>query len=765
MLGIMLQYLNDCHEEFPMTELEVELLFTLVCTRLSVSVTNSGYQQTIEPDNKYLVISEAPAWKCLLQFQTFHPNVAHYMFRRACNMSPFCVGGDNVASWLKVNQHTFSDILGEPLTQQNTRVVDISFGSLELGSMADLAMVENFAKLTHDPAASTKVAVGRYNEVRAIYNSDAFENPAGGRERRTVHIGLDLNVSANHPIYAPFSGTVHSFRDNANLFDYGPCIILQHKVDFTGQPITFYTLYGHLTRESLDGLHVGKEVPQGHPFCFVGSPPTNGNWPPHVHFQVIVDMLGFSGDFPGVALPSQREVWLSLCPDPNLIVKIPETLFPEKEMSSTEILQVRDKHISKNFSTSYKKPLNIVRGYMQYLYDDEGQAYLDGVNNVSHVGHCHPHVVTAGQKQMNVLNTNTRYLHPKIVKYAKRLCATLPEPLSVCFFVCSGSEANELALRLARTHTKQKDVIVIDGAYHGNTANLIDVSPYKFNGKGGTGKPDHIHIVRMADTYRGPYKKDDASAGPKYAEDVKNVLADLGTKDKKIAAFICEAILGCGGQVVLPTNYLKTAFAHVRKAGGVCIADEVQTGFGRVGSHFWAFETQGVVPDIVTMGKPIGNGHPMGAVVTTPEIAASFCNGMEYFNTFGGNPVSCAIGMAVLDVIEKEELQKHSLEVGKFLLEGLEDLKRKHKIIGDVRGMGLFVGIELVLDRSTLEPAAEQASYIANRMSECGILISTDGPLHNVLKLKPPLVFSKQNASKLVSVLDAILQEDFVFVK
>ena len=404
--------------------------------------------------------------------------------------------------------------------------------------------------------------------------------------------------------------------------------------------------------------------------------------------------------------------------------------------------------------------MNIVKGYRQYLYDHEGRAYLDGVNNVAHVGHCHPRVVKAAQEQMAVLNTNTRYLHQNIARFAQRLCATMPDPLSVCFFVCSGSEANELALRLARAYTNGTEIICVDGAYHGNTSSLIDISPYKFDGPGGLGAPPHVFKVLMPDTYRGPYKANDPHAGERYAQHVAEAIEQIQQNEKRLSAFIGEAALGCGGQIILPDGYLREAYRHAREVGGVCIADEVQTGLGRVGSHFWAFETQGVVPDIVTIGKPLGNGHPLAAVVTTPEIAASFNNGMEYFNTFGGNPVSCAVGLAVLDVIEEEGLQENALRVGARLKARLEALKCTHPLIGDVRGMGLFIGVELVRDPKTHAPASKQAAYVVERMKEHGVLISTDGPMHNVLKIKPPLMFSTENADELVAGLNIVLAED-----
>jgi len=443
-------------------------------------------------------------------------------------------------------------------------------------------------------------------------------------------------------------------------------------------------------------------------------------------------------------------------------LRIPKKHFPVPDMSRKETLEIRSKHIGKSLSVAYKEPLKIVRGFMQYLYDDTGQSYLDVVNNVCHVGHCHPRVVKAAQQQMAVLNTNMRYLHDNLVRYAQRLVSTMPEPLSVCFFVCTGSEANELALRLARTHTKKTDFIVIDGAYHGNTNALIEISPYKFDGPGGSGAPPHVHKVVMPDGYRGIYKSGDPDAGVKYANHVRESIRQAQQQNRGIAAFIGESLLGCGGQIVFPDNYFREVYRHVRDAGGVCIADEVQIGFGRVGSHFWGFDTQGVIPDIVTLGKPIGNGHPLAAVVTTPEIAASFNNGMEYFNTFGGNPVSCAVGLAVLDVIKDEKLQENALKVGTHLKAGLERLMAKYPLIGDVRGLGLFIGIELVLDRETLTPAAAQASYIVEKMKEHGILLSIDGPLHNVLKIKPPLVFSEANADFLINTLDKIMAEDFL---
>jgi len=443
-----------------------------------------------------------------------------------------------------------------------------------------------------------------------------------------------------------------------------------------------------------------------------------------------------------------EEVFKEACSFP-----IPKKQDPDRQ----DIIKARSQRIGKSLSISYKTPLKIIGGAMQYLYEENGRTYLDCVNNVCHVGHCHPRVVQAAQKQMALLNTNTRYLHDYLVDYARRLTELLPHPLDVCFFVNSGSEANELALRLAYNYTNSKEIIILDHAYHGNTSSLIDISPYKYQGNGGRGPGPHTHKAILPDLFRGPIKHGDKAAGSNYAKSVSNIIDKLRSQNKKPAAFMCESLPGCGGQILLPDGYLETVYRYTRNAGGLCIVDEVQVGFGRVGKKFWGFEIQDVVPDIVTLGKPMGNGHPLGAVVTTPEIADAFNNGMEYFNTFGGNPVSSTIGLTVLDVIKDEGLQKHAEQTGTHLIAGLKELQYNYEIIGDVRGSGLFIGIELVKDRTSLAPATAEARKIVNKMKENGILLSTDGPDDNVIKIKPPLVFNTNDADKILSILPKVL--------
>ncbi|KAL4006548.1 glucuronyl/N-acetylglucosaminyl transferase EXT1 [Sarotherodon galilaeus] len=428
-----------------------------------------------------------------------------------------------------------------------------------------------------------------------------------------------------------------------------------------------------------------------------------------------------------------------------------------------ETIDLRKRYIGPSCKIFFSHdPIKIVRAKGQYMYDEKGQRYLDCINNVAHVGHCHPDVVKAGAQQMELLNTNSRFLHDNLVLYAQRLQATLPDKLAICYFVNSGSEANDLALRLARQYTGHKDIITLENAYHGHVSSLIDISPYKFHQLSDAEQNQFVHVASSPDVYRGKYRADHPDPATAYADEVKDIISKAHKKGGKIAAFIAESLQSCGGQVIPPVGYFQQVAQHVRKAGGVFIADEVQVGFGRVGSHFWAFQLQGedFVPDIVTMGKPIGNGHPMSCVVTTKEVAEAFMSsGMEYFNTFGGNPVSCAIGLAVLDAIEKEDLQGNALRVGQYLTSLLEKQKEKHLLIGDIRGRGLFVGVELVRDRLKITPATAEAQEVIYRLKEQHILLSADGPHRNVLKFKPPMCFTAEDAELVVEKIDVILTE------
>jgi len=427
---------------------------------------------------------------------------------------------------------------------------------------------------------------------------------------------------------------------------------------------------------------------------------------------------------------------------------------PQIEDTTATDLIKRDKYLSRALSVSYSKPIKMERGAFQYMFDNLGNTYLDTRNNIPHVGHCHPKVVQAGQKQMAVLNTNTRYLYDEIVAYSERILAKFPEKLNKIFYVNSGSAASDLATRLALAHTGKDKLIVMEEGYHGNTRMGIDISHYKFGGSGGKGKPDHIIMAPLPYFENGLYRKVSDKHGKECAIDL---IRELKSSHKNIAAFITEPIVGCAGQVDFPQGYLNELYPYVREQGGVCISDEVQTGFGRLGEYFWGYEMYNIVPDIVILGKPIANGHPMAAVVCTSEIAASFDNGMEFFSSFGGNPVSCSIAMAVLDVMEEENLQQNAKTIGGYLIQEFVKLQKKHPCIGDIRGSGLFLGLEFVDPNNPDSPATKLTDFIKNELRNRFILVGTDGPHENVLKIKPPLCFTKENADWFVMQLGEIL--------
>jgi 4-aminobutyrate aminotransferase-like enzyme/Ser/Thr protein kinase RdoA (MazF antagonist) len=753
------QVVAGYHGALPLAENEIALLYPLIGMRLAVSVTNSAHRKTLVTDDPYVTVTEAPAWNALEKWANVQPRFAHYTFREACGLVPV-PQSEKVHRWLASQSQTAAPILDTDLRSSPCVVFDLSVGSTFLGADPGAADANNLQEAISRrmKEANASVGIGRYDEARLLYTSPLFrssENPT--EERRTIHLGIDLFAAPGTPIHAPLEGIVHAVAINTAPLDYGPLVILRHAAN-DGQE--FFTLYGHLARNAFDELQVGQRIACGEKFAGIGHSGENGGWAPHLHFQIILDLLDLGADFPGVAHASQRGVWTSLSPDPNLLLGIPAGRFPQKAPDAKGTLDSRGRLLGKNLSVSYQRPLKILRGWKQFLYDDTGRAYLDVYNNVPLVGHSHPRVVRAVQEQIALLNTNTRYLHDNVLRYAERLTGHLPDPLRVCYFVNSGSEANELALRLARAHTGREDVVVLEHAYHGHTTSLIDISPYKFNGPGGRGRKPWVHVAPIPDDYRGAYRRGDEDAGKKYAQHVAEILQTTRTEGRPIAAYIAETLPSVAGQIVFPPGYLAETYKHIRAAGGVCIADEVQVGFGRLGTHFWGFETQGVVPDIVVLGKPIGNAFPLAAVVTTPEIAASFDNGMEFFSTFGGNPVACAAGLAVLDVLESEHLQENALRVGTHLLSRLKALQEMHSLVGDVRGSGLFLGLDLVRNRETREPAPSQASYVVNRLRDCGILTGTDGPHHNVLKLRPPLIFSEADANLFVAALGAILSED-----
>ncbi|MEO5790279.1 aminotransferase class III-fold pyridoxal phosphate-dependent enzyme, partial [Gelidibacter sp.] len=702
----------------------------------------------------YLLISEKPAWEVLRKWRQISSDFAHYSFRNACGFEAH-PNQKSFKDWAEKQQFKLESLF--PTIQKDDLAhLDLSVSSKWTGHQKEFNDLDLFEfKINQlQKQVPNKIIAGGYLEPRAIYTSNAYAKIGNsGKENRTIHLGIDFWLPNGTPVHSVLDGEVVLAINDAGNKEYGGLVILKH----TAENLEFYTLYGHLSVASATKHNVGDFIKKGEKVGELGSSNENGNWAPHLHFQVLLSLLNYHNDFPGVAYYSQIDVWQSICPDPNSLFKS-EALQNTIETSNTELIHYRKQHLGKSLSLQYKVPIKMVRGAGQYLMDQFGRMYLDTVNNVAHVGHEHYEVVKAGQEQMALINTNSRYLHDNINALAKELIETLPAELSVLHFVNSGSEANELAIRMVKAATGQRDIIASEVGYHGNSNMCIDISSYKFDGKGGSGAPEHTHIFPLPDAYRGKYRGDDA--GEKYAEEVQKQIDVVHEKGRGVGAFIIEPIISCGGQIELPKGFLAKAYELVRTAGGLCISDEVQTGCGRMGETFWGFQLHDVVPDIVTIGKPLGNGHPVAAVACTKEVAEKFANGMEYFNTFGGNPVSCAIGTEVIRTVKRERLQENALKVGTYLKTELNKLAQEFPIIGDVRGQGLFLGIELV--DAKMNPLADQTDYLANRMKDHGILMSTDGPDHNVLKIKPPLVFSNENAQELIFYLRKIFSEDFM---
>ncbi len=718
--------LRGYHLEWPLRPEELALLWPLIRMRLVMSVINAAVQSAADPGNDYLLISQDVVPRLLLALDASSDYLALSRAREACGYEP--------SPRARSVRHHLRTAPAAPILdfgQWRTGWIDWSTGSADPRDSAGVAHM----------AQDLDVLAGHYAEDRDVYRGEAFEG-----EQRTVHLGLDLFQPAGSEVFAPYDGIVEAVEARPAAGDYGHVVILRH---VTADGVPFWTLYGHLGASALDEVAPGDAVTAGQRIGVLGEETDNGAWAPHVHVQVLTDLCGMGSEVYGVAPRDETTLWRSICPNPNHMVGIPPAGVGSDAhpgLGREGIARQRRVRLSPNLSLNFREPLHIVRGEGAYLFDAAGNAYLDLVNNVAHVGHANPYVVAAGAQQMATLNTNTRFLHDAIVEYGRSLVATLPDPLTVAFFVNSGSEANDLAIRLARAHTGARGWISLRHAYHGHTESVVDISPYKFDGRGGAGAREHVRVAELPDAYRGPHTG--PGAGAAYAADFAATLADL---DQPLAAFIAEGIVSTAGQVTLAEGFLADAYRQTREAGGVCIADEVQIGLGRVGETFWGFELHGVVPDIVTMGKPLGNGHPLAAVVTTPEIAASFHNGMEYFNTFGGNPVSAVIGQSVLDYVLDMRLQAHAQQLGSYVQEQVRGMRGDHALIGDVRGHGLFLGIELMRDG---RPATREVADIMEFARQRGVMLSSDGPANNVFKIKPPLVVQREDMDRFLEVLD-----------
>jgi 4-aminobutyrate aminotransferase-like enzyme len=694
-LRISLDVLAGFHGELPLTEAEAEAFWPLVLSRAAVCALAGSHQARLSPENAHIAKTTDDDWAIVRGAAAVHPAVATAAARAVCGFAPW-PAGEGLAERLR-------DAGAAPLLE------------------ADGALVAHDGSVTSldpPPTASgnlfAAVAVGRWGEVRLPDAPPGFTRPA------TLHLGADLHVPAGTLVRAPLAARVETAGDRT--------IVLALEAE---------PAYVRLTglEPSVDA---GARVEAGEEIGRAVRP---------VHLQ-----LAAAPDLPGLGLPRERDAWLGLCPDPSPLLGI-DAAAPAPE-DARAALAHREQAVASPQRLYYDEPPEFVRGTGHVLYDADGRPYVDAINNVAVIGHSHPAVAAAADRQFRLLNTNSRFLYGVMSEYAERLAALLPAPLDRVFLVNSGSEAVDLALRLARVATGRQDVVALEGAYHGWTtatdelcANGVDRPNWREL------LPPHIHIAELPDPYRGRFGDD----GPAYVASLRSELAAADARGGA-AAFVCEPLLGNQGGVPIALGYLTAAYEAARAAGALCIADEVQVGYGRTGDDFWAFAHEGVLPDIVCVAKATGNGHPVGAVVCSPEIADAFDRAAPFFSSTGGGPVSCAIGLAVLDAIEAEGLQANAREVGGRLKAGLEALAAAHPVIGAVHGRGLYLGVDVV-HPGTRDPDPVTAMALCERLLDLGAVVQPTGDAYNVLKVKPPLCIDDAAAAHLVAALERALEE------
>ncbi len=696
----------------PLTGVELAAIWPMVVARSAAVAVSGDQQAALERDNVYVHETREEEWAALEAVAAVPFDLATEVLREAAGM------GSGERPSTRLSTAPLLAWTGEPV-------------AIDLSTTADALP----GSATGDPGAAAAIVsavdgtpVGRWGEARLVDTVlDAVDEPA------TIHLGVDVFAAAGTPVAAPIGGTVR--RTPAGV------VIAAGAFDLR-----------------LDGLDPapedGVEVSCGNALGVVATDGPDG-LPPHVHVQRIA-APGLEA--PRVAVASLAGAWLALCPDPSVLLGLPPGLAVAPPDDAADLLARRERVLAGVQVQYFGDPPRIERGWRHHLVDSRGRAYVDVVNNIAVLGHSHPAVEAAVRRQLARLNTNSRFLYAAMVELAEALAARFPASLDTVFLVNTGSEANELALRLARTATGATDVLAVRGAYHGWTGATDAITTSHADNPHAAGtRPAWVHLVDAPNTYRGTHRG--ADAGTRYADDVRATIARLAAEGRRPAAFIAEPLFGNAGGVVLPDGYLVQAYAAVRSAGGVAIADEVQTGYGRLGEHRWAFEQQGVIPDIVSIAKAAGNGMAVGAVITTREIADAFTTEGSFFSSVGGSPVTCAAGIAVLETIDGERLQDNARVVGAHLRAGLESVAARHPIVGAVHGIGLYLGVELVRDPGTLEPATEEALAICERMLELGVVIQPTGDGNNVLKVKPPLCLTRESADVVVTALELALGE------
>jgi 4-aminobutyrate aminotransferase-like enzyme len=666
---------------------------------------------TLEPDNDYVrkqSIVDLNTFKAL----SIEKNIfATALFKKAC--------GFNVSSVkLKKNTHLLLD-----------KASYLPF--VALSPISDI----------YDDGAWNDTAVCKKNIQKMLKNGYGYSEyltptiqtfDANSLESETIALGVFVFAPFGTVIYAPFDLIFIKQTGHKSIFRYEDYYL------------------------NIDGIETlfdeNQMIKSGAVIGTVALENENGPFPSHCYVQI-----DKSGTAPAFCHSSEVKGWELLCENPIFLLGITTDVVLQNN-DSADLAERRTSVIQQAQEYYYQKPMNLVRGWKQYLFDENGQRYLDAINNVTHIGHSHPKITLAATNQLRKLNTNARFLYKNNVEYAEKLLSYFPDSLQVVFFTCTGSEANDLALRLARSYTNQNDVIVIDGEYHGNTTAVDEISTCLMdNPTASKSVRSFTHPLIQPNVYRGKYRENEPNVAELYAQDVTNKVQYIQSQGRGVAAFISESLLGSGGGVEMPKAYLKKVYQLVRDAGGVCIADEVQIGFGRMGTHFWGFEKEGVLPDIVTLGKPMGNGYPIAAVITTREIAEAYKKKYTYFNTYAGNAVACQVASTVLEVIEEEKLQDNALQVGQFLKNEFEKLILEFDCVGAVYGHAMYLGVDIVTDKKSRKPDSHKALLICEAMNKKGIIIYPTGDYYNILKIKPPLCFTENDARFLIKIIREIL--------
>lgn len=697
------------HRERPLNRSEVDALWPLVVLRAAVLVVSGNHQAAIDAENAYAVGSLENEWQILERAMSVPSPVMTALIRHRLGVP-------------KPPAHNPGNAVLLPgLDTRSIRQLDLSTesDSLDAGRWADPDCDRRLAvSALDDGAAAAITAFGRPRLTRSVALSP--QSPA------TVATGIDVWLAGDSAVVAPWPAIVTE--------------VSSHRLTITGPAGTL-----RLDGESLSApasLEAAQHVQHGDIIATAG--------PGHLWIQVVDDD---TVAVPRFVRPEYAAGWLDFVRDPRSLLGVSSDASVADDAES--LLRRRSASFASVQEQYYLNPPRIERGWRELLLSTDGRSYLDMVNNVAVLGHGHPHLADAAERQWRRLNTNSRFNYASVVALSERLTATLPDPLDTVFLVNSGSEAADLALRLAFAATGRRDVVAVREAYHGWTYATDAVSTsVADNPNALSTRPDWVYTVPSPNTYRGDHRGDEAAL---YAPEAVDIITRLAAQGHPPAAFIAEPFYGNAGGMALPDGYLQAVYAAVRALGGVTIADEVQVGYGRLGRWFWAFEQQDVIPDIVTVAKAMGNGQPLGAVITTRAIAEAYRTQGYFFSSAGGSPVSCVIGLTVLDVIEREGLQHNALTVGEHLRVRLTELAERHPIIGAVHGSGLYMGVELVRDHRTLEPAVEETAAICERMRELGVIVQPTGDRMCVLKVKPPMCLDITSADFFVDTLDRVL--------